>query len=194
MSYSASDLQNDIDRLLERLGLEITGDDSEGFTIKRAGRELALGPGRDFDTGAEAAAVALEGLIDHVEDLISAAKMVIGRWERGDLAEAVRELDLCVRVIDEGEPDQVGSEKADARLRSRLRHLHRDGLQFSQCVDEFGVPDRHAPAVAAVRNRLRQCDVLEVPASSVVNRDERGVAVLAWVRLRDDGQSDSALV
>jgi hypothetical protein len=195
MSYSASDLQNDIDRLLERLGLEITGDDGEGFTIKRAGRELALGSGRDFNTGAEAAAVALEGLIDHVEDLISAAKVVIGRWERGDLAEAVRELDLCVRAIDEAEPGQTGNEKTDERMRSRLRNLHRDGLQFSHCVDEFGVHDRQAPAIAAIRNRLRQCDALEVPARTVVNRDERGLAVMAWARLyvNEDGQADSAL-
>lgn len=143
MSYSASDLQSDIDRLLERLGLEITGDDSDGYTVRRAGRDLSTHRGRVFDNAAEATGIAVEKLIDHVEDLISAAKVVLSRWERGDLAEAVRELDLCVRVIDEAEPGEIGEEKADERLRARLRHLRRDGLQFSHCADEFGVVGCH---------------------------------------------------
>ena len=80
-------------------------------------------------------------------------------------------------------------------MRSRLRHLHRDGLQFSHCVDEFGVHDRQVPGLADLRNRLRQCDALEVPARTVVNRDERGLTVMAWARLNENevGQDDSAL-
>ncbi|MGM9489625.1 hypothetical protein [Ideonella sp. YS5] len=188
MSYSASDLQNDVDRLLDRLGLEITGDDCDGYTVRHAGRDLTTARGTIFDTAAEATAAALDGLIDLVEDLISASKVVIVRWEHGDLAEAVRELDVCVRVVDGTPASQSGAEKAEDRRQTRLRHLVRDGLRFDECVTAFSVTERQVCAVATARSLFHQRGAIEIPAATVVSRDERGTAVMAWARVCDEAE------
>lgn len=184
MSYSASDLQADVDRLLDRLGLEVTGDDEEGFTIRRGTSTLHTDHGSFFNTAAEAANAALQGLFNHVEDLVSAAKEVIDRWERGDLAEAVRELDVCVRVLDEAVPGRAGEEKAAARLKARLAHLVRDGLSFGDCVHAFGVTEKQDPAVGLARSLFHDEGDIEIETTTVVSRDEgSGAYVLAWVHV-----------
>ncbi|TDM05067.1 MAG: hypothetical protein C4K60_20290 [Ideonella sp. MAG2] len=182
MSYSASDLQMDVDRLLDRLGLEVTGDDEEGFTVCRGGKELTYGRLPVHDTAAEAAAAALEDLIDRVEELMSAAKTVIDRWEDGDLAEAVRELVLCVRTIDEVEPGEAGAFKTAERLKTRLQCLQRDGLSFGDCVQAFGCTDDEDPAVGQAHRIYHQAGDIELESTTVVSRfDGYGAYVLAWV-------------
>lgn len=181
MSYSACDLQSDVDQLLDRLGLEITGDDCDGYTVRRGDVDLRTSRGVWFDTAAEASAAALEGLFDRVEDLMSAAKQVIDRWERGDLAEAVREMEVCVRCLDEGVPGFHPEDKAAERLRVRLNRLVNDGLRFGDCIDAFGVTADDDGAVAVAHRRFHEEGVLEIPGTTVVSRGEGpGTYVLAW--------------
>lgn len=92
-------LFNDLDRQLESLGLEVTGDDDEGYTIRCGTVDLRTDCGTRFDSAGEALAVAMTGLLDRVADLAGAAAEVVRRWERDDLAEAVRELDVCVKAV-----------------------------------------------------------------------------------------------
>lgn len=190
MSYSASDLQMDVDRLLDRLGLEVTGDDEEGFTVCRGGKVLTYGRLPVHDTAAEAAAVALEDLVDRIEELMAAAKTVIERWEHGDLAEAVRELDLCVRIIDEPEPGDAGAIKTAERLKARLQCLQRDGLSFGDCVQVFGCTAAEDPAVGRARWLYHQPGDVEIDTTTVVSRlDGNGAFVLAWVLVPEPDQS-----
>jgi hypothetical protein len=99
MALIADDLLNELAQQLQKLGLEITGDDVAGFTIRCADGDLLTRRGAHFGTAAEAAAVALIGLLDRVGDLVTAAAAVSQHWERGDLAAAVRELDVCLNEV-----------------------------------------------------------------------------------------------
>lgn len=99
MALIADDLLNELAQHLQKLGLEITGDDVAGFTIHCGDADLRTHRGSRFGTAAEAAAVALIGLLDRVDDLVTAAAAVSQRWERGDLAAAVRELDVCLNEV-----------------------------------------------------------------------------------------------
>jgi len=193
MSYSASDLQADVDRLLDRLSLEVTGDDEDGFTIRRGDSTIHTDQGTYFSSAAEASGAALQGLFDHVEDLLSAAKEVIQRWERGDLAEAVRELVVCVQVVDETAPGQAGDDKVSERLKARLSHLVRDGLTFGDCVQAFGVTERQDPAVALARRLFHEEGDIEIEDTTVVSRDEGyGAYVLAWVHIPEEQQTQNS--
>lgn len=94
-----ANLFNDLDCRLERLGLDVTGDDDEGYTIRCGTVDLHTAHGTRFDSAGEALAIAMAGLLDRVADLVDAAADVVGRWQHGDLAEAVRELDVCMRAV-----------------------------------------------------------------------------------------------
>ena len=191
MRYSASDLQLDVDRLLDRLCLEVTGEDEDGFTVRRGDSVLTTSQGTFFNSAAEASAAALEGLFDHVEDLLSAAKEVINCWEKGDLAAAVRELVVCVRVIDEDVPDQAGAEKSADRLKTRLGHLVRAGLEFGDCVAAFGATESQDHAVAQARRLFHDAGDIEIDTTTVVSRDEGyGAYVMAWVHVPDTKPAD----
>lgn len=193
MSYSACDLQADVDRLLDRLSIEVTGDDEDGFTIRRGHSTVHTDQGTYFDSAAEACGAGLQGLFDHIEDLLSAAKAVIGRWERGDLAEAVRELDVCVRVLDERAPGEAGHDKVSDRLKARLAHLVRDGLSFGDCVQAFGVTEQQDPTVGLARRLFHQEGDIEIETTTVVSRDEGdGAYVLAWAHVPEDEQAQSS--
>ena len=99
MALIADDLLNELAQHLQRLGLDITSDDAAGFTIRCAEGYLCTHRGTHFGTAAEATAVALIGLLDRVGDLVTAAAAVSRHWERGDLAAAVRELDVCLNEV-----------------------------------------------------------------------------------------------
>lgn len=100
MALIADDLLKELSQPLQRLGLEITGDEAAGFTICCAEGYLCTDRGTHFGTAAEATAVALIGLLDRVGDLVTAAAAVSRHWERGDLAAAVRELDVSLNEVD----------------------------------------------------------------------------------------------
>jgi hypothetical protein len=188
MSYSSSNLQNDLDQLLDRLDLEITGDECDGYTVRHAGRDLVTARGTIFDTAAEATATALEGLIVLVEDLISASKVVLARWDNGDLAEAVRELGICVRVLDGTHASPGLEQKAQDRRQARLLHLVREGLRFCDCVRAFSVTAQQASEVATAQRMFNTRDGIEVPDATVVNRDDGRSVVMAWARISDEAQ------
>jgi hypothetical protein len=105
MSYSASDLQSDVSALLTELGYEFTdhnlegeGDDEQGGWSWTFGDAWAS---ERFEESGEAEMDALRDYVRRAEELKHAAAKVLSRRQKGDLAEAARELqndlDACVQ-------------------------------------------------------------------------------------------------
>ncbi len=93
-------LQQAIERLLRELGYEICGDDDiDGWYWRLAefdSRSVRLAE----DSMDQAIEDALHDLIARVQELIAAAGQVVERWDHGDLAAAVRELEACLRAME----------------------------------------------------------------------------------------------
>ena len=110
MSYSASDLQMDADRQLRTLGYEICGDDDDGGWYWTIGSFRSTSANLAFDSAAEATADAVRDLVQRGGELLAAARLAVSRWSEGDLAEAIRELDVCVKAFPVvAETDGVGT-------------------------------------------------------------------------------------
>lgn len=100
-------LQQGIEHALRGLGYEICGDDdNEGWYWRLEdydSRQTTLAEDRIED----ATAAAVLDLVSRTQELMAAACAVVERWDRGDLAEAVRELHatlLAMRSESEGAP------------------------------------------------------------------------------------------
>ena len=100
-------LQQGIEHALRGLGYEICGDDdNEGWYWRLEdydSRQTTLAEDRIED----ATAAAVLDLVSRTQELMAAASAVVERWDRGDLAEAVRELHatlLAMRSESEGAP------------------------------------------------------------------------------------------
>lgn len=99
MSYSASDLQMDADRQLRALGYEICGDDDDEGWYWTIGSFQSTSAKLAFDSAAEATADAVRDLVQRSGELLAAARLAVSRWSEGDLAEAIRELDVCAKAF-----------------------------------------------------------------------------------------------
>lgn len=99
MSYSASDLQIDADQQLRALGYEICGDDDDEGWYWTIGSFRSTSVQLAFDSAAEATADAVRDLMQRSGELLAAARLAVSRWSNGDLAEAIRELDVCAKAF-----------------------------------------------------------------------------------------------
>ena len=193
MTYSSSDLQSHVDELLDELGYQIIGDDGEGWAWRVGGAEVLSVTGLHgpiFDSAAEATAAALQELVGCVDDLRGTGRTVVERWESGDLAEAVRELDGALCMLDPALPasstDRVNARPADdsGRREARLRRLMIEGLTLDDCLKAFGSPSVKL-AQLRTSSALQGLDVL-IGEHTVVREDlgEPGnTHALAWLRV-----------
>lgn len=182
MSYSSSDLHSDLDGHLAELGFHITGDDDDtGWGYAFGASESAPDLTHGLDTAAEASKEAIGDLVGRVDELRSAARLVVSRWSSGRLDEAVRGLDCACRQL---EPESVPGTSSDDRtqlLQRRLQALQAAGLEFKDCLQVFGVAaDSHPLARAAVLAHHVEGE-LEFDERTVVSETESGAYVLAWV-------------
>jgi hypothetical protein len=96
MTYSSTDMQDDVDEALLSAGYSIVEDDNDaddGWMYLDP--EGVRGDAATFVCAAAASAAAVGHLVrrlERVRKLELAAANVIKRWERGDLAQAVRKL------------------------------------------------------------------------------------------------------
>jgi len=191
MTYSACDLQVNLDQLLREAGFWITGDDDEtgwgyAFGVSEDGRELARG----LDTAAEASEAAVRDLLDRVTALVGAARRVSDCWARGDLAEAVRELEVARIQL---EPQAAsGTNEADRRnwLRDRLRDLVSQGLTIGDCMQLLGVRTDADPLASKAVRLLQDDGAVEFDECTVVSESERGAYVLGWLWVDADDAKD----
>jgi hypothetical protein len=112
-------LQVAIDQQLRELGYEICGDDDTTGWSWRLGSFDSSRSMLAFDTIEDATAAAMCDLAQRTGELIRAGRAVVGVWERGDLAKAVRELATCINAF---EPDAA----AHATNTSKARHVTRE--------------------------------------------------------------------
>lgn len=182
MSYSSCDLHTDLDRQLADLGFHITEDDDDtGWGYAFGASDSAPDLTHGLDSAAEASNEALCDLVGRVDELRSAARLVVERWSKERLDEAVRALDgACRQLEPEAAPSTSAEEKTQV-LQRRLQALEAAGLTFSDCLQVFGVPtDSHPLARAAVLARHEEGE-LEFDERTVVSESEDGAYVLAWV-------------
>lgn len=110
MSYSASDLQIDVERQLRALGYEICGDDDDNGWCWTISSFSSTSVRLAFDSAAEATADAVSDLVQRSSELLAAARLAVSRWSEGDLAEAIREMDACARsfpLVATTDPDRT---------------------------------------------------------------------------------------
>lgn len=101
MSYSASDLVDDVGSLLGRLGYEVNdhnfagsqADDLGGWSWTFAD---AYTSSERFGEGCQADFGALRDYCERAEEVKKAAARALSRWEQGDLAQAMRELQAAL--------------------------------------------------------------------------------------------------
>ena len=183
MSYSASDLQNDIDQLLEELGYEIEGDDGDGWTWRFGGKAHS-GP-LPFDEATEATRAAMHDLVGCVDDILGTGRTVIERWEHGDLAASVRELAGALKMLDPSADRRDGGEQKAQRRQARLCRLIAEGLSFDDCVQAFGTRSLDEPRIRAAA-LAQDGETVTVMDHSVIREDlgQPGDAyALAWLRI-----------
>jgi hypothetical protein len=96
MAYSTCDLATDVVDFLRDVGYELHDHDVEGpMRDDRGGWSWTFANACISDARSEGPAAAVGALRDYgarAEDLKRAAAKVLFRWERGDLAQAIREL------------------------------------------------------------------------------------------------------
>ncbi|CAD5366683.1 conserved hypothetical protein [Rubrivivax sp. A210] len=85
-----------VEQHLGTLGYRVFGEPCEGWDWELGGYQS---PALACDSQGEAAAAALADLVKRTSELLDAAEAVIARWERGNLAAAVRELELSVTAL-----------------------------------------------------------------------------------------------
>lgn len=182
MSYSASDLQNDIDNLLDGLGYEIEGDDDDDGWTWRFGGKLQANA-LPFDKAAEATRAAMRDLVGCVDDILGTGRTVVERWEGGDLAAAVRELAGALQMLDPSAEVRHDPQAPAIRRAARLRRLILEGLTFDDCVEAFGVMSMAEPRIRSAALALDGQTVL-VRDRTVVREDLGApgeVHALAWL-------------
>jgi hypothetical protein len=111
-SLTKGDLQVAVEWQLRELGYEICGDDEHTGWYWQLGGHASTSTKLAFDTIDQATADAVEDLVERSQELLEAAKQVLARWETGDLASAVRELDACVQSMAQG-GDATAAEASD---------------------------------------------------------------------------------
>ncbi len=124
-----------VEEHLATLGYRVYGDSSDGWTWELDDYTPSVPA---CDSQGEAAAAALADLVQRTDELLDAAETVIERWERGDLAEAVRELELCVKALrdrSEGAIERPESAEVDDSQEAWL--LHGDGPAGPWTVGAF---------------------------------------------------------
>ena len=111
MSFmSGHELCEAVEEHLATLGYKVFGDHSKGWSWELDDYQPSLPA---CDSQGEAAAAALADLVQRTAELLDAAAAVIENWEGGDLAAAVRELDLCVKALrDRGDDAPAGTNDA----------------------------------------------------------------------------------
>lgn len=153
MSYmSGHELCEAVEQHLATLGYKVFGDSAEGWSWELGEFQPSLPA---CDTQGEAAAAALADLVQRTSELLDAAEAVVDRWESGDLAEAVRELQLCVKLLrDRGADapsDDEGASGDDPDV-SQGWLLHGDGPDGLWTVGAFlDKDDAHEAALSKAR-------------------------------------------
>ncbi len=110
-------LQQAAERLLRELGYEICADDDVDGWYWRLGEFDSRGVRLADDSIDQATEDALRDLVARTKELIAAAGQVVDHWDQGDLAEAVRELDACLRAMEpERRLDEISDSNADDTL------------------------------------------------------------------------------
>lgn len=92
MSYSASDLADDVQEMLTEIGYTFDEDTAEAGRPGHFWRFGEFCSSDRYPTGNEAAKAALADFLSLSEGLQGGAARVIGRWVKGNLACAVNEL------------------------------------------------------------------------------------------------------
>lgn len=191
MSYSASDLQNDIDGLLAELGYEICdggqddADPGDAWTWRfGGGPEHGCLP---FDEATEATHAAMKDLTGCVDDILGTGRTVVERWESGDLAQAVRELDGALHMLDPGSHARADPQAKAERRAARLRRLIIEGLSLDDCIEAFGTRSMEDPRIR--RAALAQDGQTVLVLDHSVLREDLGVGdevhALVWLRIGD---------
>lgn len=148
MAYmSGNELCEAVQTQLGTLGYKIFGDPAEGWSWELGDYQPQ---GSACDSQGEAVATALHDLVQRTDELLNAAADVVARWESGDLAEAVRELDLCVKylrrpVAESARGRQPGASATDLDTFSQVWLAHGDApdgpwsrgafLDFDHAID-----------------------------------------------------------
>lgn len=96
MAYSTCDLDTDVVDFLRDVGYELNDHDVEGpIRDDRGGWSWTFAEACISDARSEGPAAAIGAVLDYgarAEDLKRVAAKVLCRWERGDVAQAIREL------------------------------------------------------------------------------------------------------
>ncbi len=158
MSFmSGHELCEAVEQQLGTLGYKVFGDHAEGWSWELDEYQPALPA---CDSQGEAAAAALADFVQRTNELLDAAAAVVERWESGDLAEAVRELDLCVKLLRNriedaseahGDADNVDADCSQGWL------LHGDGPTGPWTVGAFlDLDDAQEAALAKARSWVEE--------------------------------------
>jgi hypothetical protein len=120
------ELQQALERLLRNLGYEVCGDDDQTGWYWMVGDHSSRSKQLPFDTIAEATLDAARDLIERTQELTCAALAVIRHWDQGDLAAAVRDLDVAARYLAHSlDPDEASPLAAsDTQLTARDGVMH----------------------------------------------------------------------
>ena len=158
MSFmSGHELCEAVEEHLATLGYKVFGDHTEGWSWELGEYQPSLPA---CDSQGEAAAAALADLVHRTDELLDAAATVIERWERGDLAEAVRELDLCVKLLRDRSDDAPASNKDAADVNDECAQgwlLHGDGPTGPWTVGAFlDQDDAHEAALAKAKTWIEE--------------------------------------
>lgn len=116
-TFHPSQLQQALELQLRTLGYEICGDEDQTGWYWSIGSHRSLTAQLPFDTIEEATLDAARDLVERAQELAVAAQAVVSRWERGDLAEAVRELAVAAGYLTHGDqdPGEAGQAARPAR-------------------------------------------------------------------------------
>lgn len=116
-TFHPSQLQQALELQLRTLGYEICGDEDQTGWYWSIGSHRSLTAQLPFDTIEEATLDAARDLVERAQELAVAAQAVVSRWERGDLAEAVRELAVAAGYLTYGDqdPEEAGQAARPAR-------------------------------------------------------------------------------
>lgn len=164
MSYmSGQELCQSVEEHLATLGYKVFGDPTEGWSWELDDYQPSQPA---CDSQGEAAAAALADLVQRTAELLNAAEAVVGSWEGGDLAAAVRELDLCVQALrDRGEdaPSQK-NEGTDVDAHSSQGWLLRgDGPDGRWIAGAFlDQDDAHEAALAKAKTWAAEGHVVDL--------------------------------